>query len=136
MWKEFKAFAMKGNVLDLAVAVVIGAAFGKIVTSLVSDIIMPLIGLISGGIDLKGLHLGSGEAAVNYGLFLQAVVDFFIISFSIFLVVKLAGRFRRKEAVKVEVVEAPAPAPEVALLTEIRDLLRADKQRELGNYDN
>lgn len=133
MWKEFKSFAMKGNVLDLAVAVVIGAAFGKIVTSLVNDIIMPLIGLISGGIDLKELHVGSGEAAVNYGLFLQSVVDFFIISFSIFMVVKLTSRFRRKETVKVEVVEPPAPAPEVALLIEIRDLLRADKQRESGN---
>ncbi|WP_340026603.1 large conductance mechanosensitive channel protein MscL [Paenibacillus sp. FSL K6-1096] len=132
MWKEFKEFAMKGNVLDLAVAVVIGAAFGKIVTSLVSDIIMPLIGLISGGINLQGLSFGSGEAAVKYGMFLQTVVDFFIISFSIFLVVKLSSRFRRKETVKVEVVETPAPAPEVVLLTEIRDLLRADKQRESG----
>lgn len=107
MWKEFKSFAMKGNVLDLAVAVVIGAAFGKIVTSLVSDIIMPLIGLISGDTNLKELHLGSGEAAVNYGLFLQSVLDFFIISFSIFMVVKLTSRFRRKETVKVEVVEPP-----------------------------
>ncbi|WP_238650098.1 large conductance mechanosensitive channel protein MscL [Paenibacillus piscarius] len=136
MWKEFKEFAMKGNVLDLAVAVVIGAAFGKIVTSLVSDIIMPLIGLISGGIDLQGLSFGTGDAAVKYGMFLQTVVDFFIISFSIFLVVKLSSRFRRKETVKVEVVETPAPAPEVVLLTEIRDLLRADKQRESGMEGN
>lgn len=132
MWKEFKSFAMKGNVLDLAVAVIIGAAFGKIVTSLVADIIMPLIGLISGGIDLKELSFGTGEAEVKYGMFLQTVVDFFIISFSIFMVVKLSTRFRRKETVKVEVVETPAPAPDVVLLTEIRDLLRADKQRETG----
>ncbi|QUL58319.1 large conductance mechanosensitive channel protein MscL [Paenibacillus tritici] len=132
MWKEFKSFAMKGNVLDLAVAVVIGAAFGKIVTSLVADIIMPLIGLISGGVDLKGLSFGIGDANVKYGLFLQTVLDFFIISFSIFMVVKLSSRFRRKETVKVEVVETPAPAPEVVLLTEIRDLLRTDKQRESG----
>lgn len=132
MWKEFKSFAMKGNVLDLAVAVIIGAAFGKIVTSLVGDIIMPLIGLISGGIDLKELSFGTGEAEVKYGMFLQTVVDFFIISFSIFMVVKLSTRFRRKETVKVEVVETPAPAPDVVLLTEIRDLLRADKQRESG----
>ncbi|MEK3792609.1 large-conductance mechanosensitive channel protein MscL [Paenibacillus sp. FSL R7-0204] len=132
MWKEFKSFAMKGNVLDLAVAVIIGAAFGKIVTSLVGDIIMPLIGLISGGIDLKELSFGTGEAEVKYGMFLQTVVDFFIISFSIFMVVKLSTRFRRKETVKVEVVETPAPAPDVVLLTEIRDLLRADKQRETG----
>ncbi|OMF84912.1 large conductance mechanosensitive channel protein MscL [Paenibacillus sp. FSL R7-0337] len=130
MWKEFKSFAMKGNVLDLAVAVIIGAAFGKIVTSLVGDIIMPLIGLISGGIDLKELSFGTGEAEVKYGMFLQTVVDFFIISFSIFLVVKLSSRFRRKETVKVEVVETPAPAPDVVLLTEIRDLLRTDKHRE------
>ncbi|ETT44159.1 large conductance mechanosensitive channel protein MscL [Paenibacillus sp. FSL P4-0338] len=132
MWKEFKSFAMKGNVLDLAVAVIIGAAFGKIVTSLVGDIIMPLIGLISGGIDLKELSFGTGEAEVKYGMFLQTVVDFFIISFSIFLVVKLSSRFRRKETVKVEVVETPAPAPDVVLLTEIRDLLRTDKHREKG----
>ncbi|MEK5031332.1 large-conductance mechanosensitive channel protein MscL [Paenibacillus sp. FSL R7-0302] len=132
MWKEFKSFAMKGNVLDLAVAVIIGAAFGKIVTSLVGDIIMPLIGLISGGIDLKELSFGTGEAEVKYGLFLQTVVDFFIISFSIFMVVKLSSRFRRKETVKVEVVETPAPAPDILLLMEIRDLLRADKQRETG----
>ncbi|MEK3836890.1 MULTISPECIES: large conductance mechanosensitive channel protein MscL [unclassified Paenibacillus] len=132
MWKEFKSFAMKGNVLDLAVAVIIGAAFGKIVTSLVGDIIMPLIGLISGGIDLKELSFGTGDAEVKYGMFLQTVVDFFIISFSIFMVVKLSTRFRRKETVKVEVVETPAPAPDVVLLTEIRDLLRADKQRETG----
>lgn len=132
MWEEFKKFAMKGNVLDLAVAVVIGAAFGKIVTSLVNDIIMPLVGLISGGIDLKGLKFVYGEVNLNYGLFLQTVVDFFIISFSIFMVVKLIGKFKHKEkeTVKVEVVETPAPAPEVALLTEIRDLLRAEKQGE------
>lgn len=130
MWKEFKSFAMKGNVLDLAVAVVIGAAFGKIVTSLVNDIIMPLVGLISGGIDLKGLTFVYGDVNLNYGLFLQAVVDFFIISFSIFMVVRLIGKFSHKETVKVEVVETPAPAPEVALLTEIRDLLRADRQGE------
>ena len=132
MWKEFKSFAMKGNVLDLAVAVIIGAAFGKIVTSLVGDIIMPLIGLISGGIDLQELSFGIGDVAVKYGMFLQTVVDFFIISFSIFMVVKLSSRFRRKETVKVEVVETPAPAPDIVLLTEIRDLLRADKQRETG----
>lgn len=132
MWKEFKSFAMKGNVLDLAVAVIIGAAFGKIVTSLVADIIMPLIGLISGGNDLKELSFGTEDAAVKYGMFLQTVVDFFIISFSIFMVVKVSSRFRRKETVKVEVVETPAPAPDVVLLTEIRDLLRADKQRESG----
>ncbi|AIQ75531.1 MULTISPECIES: large-conductance mechanosensitive channel protein MscL [Paenibacillus] len=130
MWKEFKAFALKGNVLDLAVAVIIGAAFGKIVTSLVNDIIMPIAGLLTGGIDLKDRVLEvSTDLKIPYGLFLQSVVDFFIISFSIFLVIKLANKFQRKEAVKVEVVETPAPAEDIVLLTEIRDLL---KQQERG----
>ena len=133
MWKEFKAFALKGNVLDLAIAVVIGAAFGKIVTSLVSDIIMPIVGLITGGIDLKDRALSvmvmHNELIIPYGQFLQAVVDFFIISFSIFMVIKLANKFQRKEAVKVEVVETPEPAEDIVLLTEIRDLL---KQQERG----
>jgi large conductance mechanosensitive channel len=130
MWKEFKAFALKGNVLDLAVAVIIGAAFGKIVTSLVNDIIMPIAGLLTGGIDLKDRVLEvTTDLKIPYGLFLQSVVDFFIISFSIFLVIKLANKFQRKEAVKVEVVETPAPAEDIVLLTEIRDLL---KQQERG----
>ncbi|WHY17900.1 large-conductance mechanosensitive channel protein MscL [Paenibacillus sp. G2S3] len=133
MWKEFKAFALKGNVLDLAIAVVIGAAFGKIVTSLVADIITPIVGLITGGIDLKDRALSvmvmHNELIIPYGQFLQAVVDFFIISFSIFMVIKLSNKFQRKEAVKVEVVETPAPAEDIVLLTEIRDLL---KQQERG----
>ncbi|MEK3942595.1 large conductance mechanosensitive channel protein MscL [Paenibacillus sp. FSL E2-0177] len=130
MWKEFKSFALKGNVLDLAVAVIIGAAFGKIVTSLVNDIIMPIAGLLTGGIDLKDRVLEvTTDLKIPYGLFLQSVVDFFIISFSIFLVIKLANKFQRKEAVKVEVVETPAPAEDIVLLTEIRDLL---KQQERG----
>ncbi|WP_054941411.1 large conductance mechanosensitive channel protein MscL [Paenibacillus ihuae] len=131
MWKEFKSFAMKGNVLDLAVAVVIGAAFGKIVSSLVADIIMPIMGLISGGKNLKNLTFTYLDATVKYGVFLQSVIDFFIISFSIFMVIKVANRFKRKEAVKVEVVESPAPDPEIVLLTEIRDLLRKGKQGEV-----
>ncbi|WP_042196984.1 large conductance mechanosensitive channel protein MscL [Paenibacillus camerounensis] len=131
MWKEFKSFAIKGNVLDLAVAVVIGAAFGKIVSSLVADIIMPLVGLLSGGIDLEKLTITYLDAEVKYGIFLQSVVDFFIISFSIFMVVKLANRFKHKETVKVEVVEPPAPGPEIVLLTEIRDLLKVNKQGEV-----
>lgn len=131
MWKEFKSFAIKGNVLDLAVAVVIGAAFGKIVSSLVADIIMPLVGLLSGGIDLGKLTFTYLDAEVKYGIFLQSVVDFFIISFSIFMVVKVANRFKHKETVKVEVVETPAPDPEIALLTEIRDLLKVNKQGEV-----
>ncbi|AIQ53712.1 large conductance mechanosensitive channel protein MscL [Paenibacillus sp. FSL R7-0331] len=131
MWKEFKSFAIKGNVLDLAVAVVIGAAFGKIVSSLVADIIMPLVGLLSGGINLEKLTFTYQDVVVKYGMFLQSVVDFFIISFSIFMVVKLANRFKHKETVKVEVVETPAPGPEIVLLTEIRDLLKVNKQGEV-----
>lgn len=122
MWKDFKNFALKGNVLDLAFAVVIGAAFGKIVTSLVNDIITPLIGLLSGGIDLKDLQYTYGSAVLKYGVFLQSVIDFFIIAFSLFLLVRIAGKFKRKreEAPKAE----PAPTREEVLLTEIRDLLK------------
>ncbi|WP_036737326.1 large-conductance mechanosensitive channel protein MscL [Paenibacillus zanthoxyli] len=122
MWKEFKSFALKGNVLDLALAVVIGAAFGKIVSSLVADIIMPVVGLLIGGIDLKSLEYPYRDTALKYGLFLQSVVDFFIIAFSLFVIVKLAGKFKRKreEAVKAD----PAPTREELLLTEIRDLLK------------
>ncbi len=123
MWREFKEFAMKGNVLDLAVAVIIGGAFGKIVTSLVNDIIMPLVGLLMGGLDFSGLQLQVGSEAVKYGAFIQSVVDFLIIAFSIFLVVKAANRRKQKEAAAPE--EAPLPSDEVILLSEIRDLLKA-----------
>jgi large conductance mechanosensitive channel len=114
---------MKGNVLDLAVAVIIGGAFGKIVTSLVNDIIMPLVGLLMGGLDFSGLQLQVGSEAVKYGAFIQSVVDFLIIAFSIFLVVKAANRRKQKEAAAPE--EAPLPSDEVILLSEIRDLLKA-----------
>ena len=123
MWREFKEFAMKGNVLDLAVAVIIGGAFGKIVTSLVNDIIMPLVGLLMGGLDFSGLQLQAGSEAVKYGAFIQSVVDFLIIAFSIFLVVKAANRRKQKEAAAPE--EAPLPSDEVILLSEIRDLLKS-----------
>lgn len=116
---EFKAFAMRGNVMDLAVAVVIGAAFGKIVSSLVDGIIMPVIGLLLGGINISDKTFTIGQAAVKWGAFLQTIIDFTIIAFAIFVVVKLINRLQRKE----EIV-AP-PTPEVQLLTEIRDLLKA-----------
>lgn len=122
MWKEFKAFALKGNVLDLAIGVVIGGAFGKIVTSLVADIIMPIVGLFLGGVDLNGLHFKYGDAQVNYGAFLQTIIDFFIISMSIFLFIKGIGKFKRKEESKPEA--PPAPSREELLLAEIRDLLK------------
>ncbi|QWU18303.1 large conductance mechanosensitive channel [Paenibacillus sophorae] len=122
MWKEFKSFALKGNVLDLAFAVVIGAAFGKIVSSLVDDVIMPVVGLLIGGIDLKSLQYTYGDAELKYGVFLQSVLDFFIIAFSLFLLVKLAGRFKRKR--EQEAKADPSPTREELLLTEIRDLLK------------
>ena len=129
MLKEFKAFALKGNVIDLAVGVIIGAAFGKIVSSLVNDIFMPVIGVILGGVNFTDLKYiitpASGniaEVAILYGSFIQAIVDFLIIAFSIFLFIKLLSSRKKKEA---EAPPAPqAPAPEVMLLEEIRDLLR------------
>ncbi|MGG0718095.1 large conductance mechanosensitive channel protein MscL [Robertmurraya massiliosenegalensis] len=121
MWNEFKKFAMKGNVIDLAVGVVIGAAFGKIVTSLVEDLIMPLVGLLIGGLDFTKFAVTIGEAEVKYGLFIQNIVNFLIIAFSIFLVVRFINRMKRKEEVQEE---APKIDTKEELLKEIRDLLR------------
>lgn len=121
--EEFKAFAMKGNVVDLAVAVVIGAAFGKIVSSLVENIITPLIGLLMGGVNFTGLSTTVGKAEVTYGVFIQSVIDFVIVAFVIFLVVKAMAKFQRKEEKKEE--EKPAPVPEdIQLLREIRDAVQ------------
>lgn len=121
MWQEFKEFAMKGNVLDLAVAVVIGGAFGKIVSSLVSDIIMPLVGLLMGGLDFSGLQIQVGNEQILYGMFIQNVVDFLIISLAIFLFVKGINKLRKP----VEEHETePEPTNTEILLTEIRDLLK------------
>ncbi len=130
MLKEFKEFAMKGNVLDLAVGVIIGGAFGKIVTSLVNDIIMPLIGLLLGGVNfinlklpIKNFRTGKVALTLNYGIFIQNVVDFLIISFSIFLFIKFINSFKKKEeAIKEE--KSEIPTKEEILLTEIRDLLK------------
>ena len=123
MWSEFKKFALKGNVLDLAVGVVIGGAFGKIVASLVADLIMPLVGLLLGGVDFSKLSITYGDAVIKYGAFLQTVVDFFIIAFSIFLFIRLISRFKKKE----EVTEsAPVIDAKEELLTEIRDLLKSN----------
>lgn len=131
-FKEFKEFAMKGNVVDLAVAVVIGGAFGKIVTSLVNNIIMPLIGVITGGNDLAGLQFTVGKAVVTYGVFLQNVVDFLIIALAIFIAIKglkkleslspLAKKAKAEAEAKAEKV-AKLPS-EAELLIEIRDLLK------------
>ena len=105
MWKEFKEFALKGNVLDLAVGVVIGGAFGVIVTSLVNDIIMPLVGIISGGVDVSGLTIMVGDAKLAYGAFLQSIINFLIIAFSIFMFLKVANKLMRKREVEEVVVE-------------------------------
>lgn len=124
--KEFRAFAVRGNVMDLAVAVIIGTAFGKIVSSLVDNIVMPVIGIFLGGIDLSGLSFGFGFTTLKYGVFLQAIIDFLIIAFVIFLAVRAVGRFRRTESTVVE--EKPKEVTdEVRLLTEIRDLLERDR---------
>lgn len=131
MLKEFKEFAMKGNVMDLAIAVIIGGAFGKIVTSLVNDILMPVLGILLGRINFADLKYvitpASGdvaEAAFRYGVFIQSVIDFLIISFSIFLFVKLISSFQKKEPVEEEPPAPEAPGKEEALLAEIRDLLK------------
>jgi large conductance mechanosensitive channel len=97
MWKDFKEFALRGNVIDLAVGVIIGAAFGKIVTAFVNDIIMPIIGLFLGGLDLSGLAFKFGDAVIKWGDFLQAVIDFIIIAFIVFLIVRGMNRLYKKE---------------------------------------
>lgn len=99
MLKEFKDFAMRGNVMDLAIAVIIGGAFGKIIASLVNDILMPLIGLLLGGLDFSGLALKVGEASINYGLFIQAIVDFLIVAFVIFLLARTLNKMKKPEPV-------------------------------------
>ena len=122
MIKEFREFIMRGNVLDLAVAVIIGGAFGAIVTSLVNDIIMPLIGILMGGVDFTGLGVQVGGANVLYGNFIQAIINFLVIALALFLVIKAANRVMRK---KVEAPTPPVPTAEEKLLAEIRDLLKA-----------
>jgi len=122
MLNDFKAFIMKGNVFDMAVGVITGGAFGKIVTSLVNDILTPILGLLLGGIDVSQLYWALGDATIMYGAFIQSVIDFLIISASIFLFIRLAERFRKKE--KAEPPAEPTPTKEELLLTEIRDLLK------------
>ncbi|MBD8027857.1 large conductance mechanosensitive channel protein MscL [Ureibacillus sp. Re31] len=126
MWKEFKEFAMKGNIIDLAIGVVIGGAFGKIVSSLVENIITPIIGIITGGINLTdSLIFGIGDAQIKLGVFIQSIIDFIIIAFSIFMALRVLSKLNRKK--KEELAEVPS-APEVdakeELLMEIRDLLK------------
>ena len=134
LFDEFKAFVMRGNVVDLAVGVIIGAAFGKIVTSLVNDIFMPIIGMIIGNVDFSSLEIKLGEpvegaeqAAIRYGAFIQEIVNFLIIALCVFIAIKVINKLQKKK----EEASAPAPGPtkEEVLLTEIRDALNkiADK---------
>jgi large conductance mechanosensitive channel len=119
MLQEFKSFAIKGNVVDLAVGVIIGAAFGKIVASLVEDVIMPLVGTLIGGVNFSGLAISVGSATLKYGKFLQTCLDFLIIAWAIFIAVKLINRLRSEQSA------APAAPPkQEVLLGEIRDLLQ------------
>ena len=122
MLKEFKEFAVKGNVVDLAVGVIIGGAFGKIVSSVVEDVVMPLVGTLLGGLNFAGLAVKVGEASIKYGKFLQTCVDFVIIAAAIFLAVKLINRMKKEEVAAPAAPSAP-PRQEV-LLEEIRDLLK------------
>ncbi len=127
--EEFKAFAMQGNVLELAVGVVIGGAFSKIVTSLVENIITPFIGIITGGTDISGLMIEFGNAQFKYGAFLQSIIDFLIIALSIFAFIKLINGIKGNIVTEEEVVEeAPALTTSEELLVEIRDLLSKEKK--------
>ncbi|MGI6684492.1 MAG: large-conductance mechanosensitive channel protein MscL [Bacillota bacterium] len=135
MLEEFKKFALRGNVIDLAVGVIIGGAFGKIVTSLVNDILMPVLGILIGGVNFTHLKYviipASGdiaEVAILYGAFIQSVVDFLIIAFSIFLFIKLLTSRRKKESEAAPA--SPVPTQEVLLLEEIRDILKSKHNGE------
>ena len=121
---EFKEFAMKGNVLDMAVGVIIGGAFGKIVSSLVDKVLMPIIGVLTGGVDFSALSVKVVDAEVKYGMFVQNVIDFLIIAFCIFLMLKGINKFNRKKKAEPEQPAAPAGPTQEELLAEIRDLLK------------
>jgi large conductance mechanosensitive channel len=129
MLKEFKAFAMRGNVMDMAIGIIIGGAFGKIVSSLVTDVIMPPIGILMGGVDFSNLAItlkqgseGVAPVIIKYGVFINTVIDFVIIAFAIFMVIKAMNSMKKKEEEKP--AAPPAPSKEEVLLTEIRDELR------------
>jgi large conductance mechanosensitive channel len=129
MLKEFKEFAVKGNVVDMAVGIIIGVAFGKIVSSFVADVVMPPLGLLIGGVDfsnlvitLKAAEEGVEAVTLNYGVFIQTLFDFIIVAFAIFIAVKMINRLKRKE--EIAPTAPPPPSNEEKLLAEIRDLLR------------
>ncbi|MCW8856343.1 MAG: large-conductance mechanosensitive channel protein MscL [Kangiella sp.] len=132
MLSEFKKFAMKGNVVDMAVGIIIGVAFGKIVSSFVNDILMPPLGILLGGMDFTALAFTIKEAVgeqaavtINYGSFIQTAIDFIIVAFAIFMMINAMNRLSRKEEAKP--AAPPKPSPEQELLTEIRDLLKKDQ---------
>ena len=132
MFKEFKEFAMRGNVIDLAVGVIIGAAFGKIVSSLVNDVLMPPIGMLTGGMDfsnlaitLKGKTAEAPAVSINYGVFINSVIDFVIVAFCIFLLIRGINQLKRNE--EAQPAAPPEPPKQEVLLAEIRDLLKARK---------
>ena len=138
MWNEFKKFAIQGNALDLAIGVIIGAAFGKIVSSLVDDVLMPPLGMIIGRVDFSNLFLtlngqhydslpaakSAGAPTLNYGVFLNNIISFLIVAFAVFILVQQINRLRAPAAKAAEAAASPEPSEEVKLLTQIRDLLR------------
>jgi large conductance mechanosensitive channel len=140
MLKEFKEFAMRGNVIDMAVGIIIGGAFGKIVTSLVNDVVMPPIGLLLGNVDFSNLFLSlngtaypsvaaaesAGAPLVRYGVFINTVLDFLIVAFVIFMIIRMMNRFKRKQ--EAAPAAPPAPSAEEKLLAEIRDVLKAQSR--------
>ena len=126
---EFKTFIKRGNVLDLAVGVIIGGAFGTIVSSLVDDILMPIVGVIIGGHDFSNLSITVGSAVIKYGSFIQNVIDFLIVAFCVFIFVKLINKFFIKEKIE-EKKEEPKKSDEVLLLEEIRDLLKKNNKKK------
>ncbi|MDP2828725.1 MAG: large-conductance mechanosensitive channel protein MscL [Sulfuricellaceae bacterium] len=132
--QEFKEFAVKGNVVDMAVGIIIGAAFGKIVSSFVGDVIMPPIGVMLGGVDFSSLSITLKEAVdktpavvLAYGKFLQTIVDFTIVAFAVFMGIKAINAMKRQEEAQAAPAEPPAPSAEAELLAEIRDLLKSGK---------
>ncbi len=129
MWKDFKEFAFKGNVMDLAIAVVIGAAFSGIVTSLVENIITPFVGVLMNGVDFSNLKYTFGDAEILYGSFIQSIIDFFIVAFSIFLFVRLVMKLKRKKEEEVIEEEVEKVTVQEELLMEIRDLLREQNKK-------
>lgn len=124
---EFKEFALKGNMIDLAIGIIIGSSFNAIVNSIVNDILMPIFGIILGGKDFSGLAITIGEAQIKYGMLIQSLINFVIIAFCLFLLVKVMNKLRNPKPVEEEPAPAPVKPDDIALLEEIRDLLAKEK---------